>query len=316
MTTSPLKLKNILKQQTHINQQLFQAASTNNTIPPTIPTQLHQTTQQIETICTKHQLTPTALAKPSRNAYTWMKFLTNPNNIQLHFDTLSRSIKISQEIIKTQGKGQIFIEFTHGSNLYKFRTLRQAQGSALNHLTTLNISESFIHSSDQVLTAVLQTALKQKNTTASEIIRKFSLSEECSDVLLELDLIAQIATETAQGNTYNLDHLFSIINHQYFAGNMSKPRLMWSSILSHRKLAHYERTRDRIVISKILDHDRIPQYLVEFILYHELLHKHHGIQWLNGKCMVHTPEFKRSERKFSQFQAAEAFLKKMSAGSA
>jgi hypothetical protein len=49
---------------------------------------------------------------------------------------------------------------------------------------------------------------------------------------------------------------------------------------------------------------------VEFILYHELLHKHYGIQWLNGKCMVHTPEFKRSERKFSQFQEAETFLKK------
>jgi hypothetical protein len=303
MVTSPLKLKNILKQQTHINQQLFQAASTSNTIPPAITTQLHQTTQQIETICTKHQLTPTALAKPSRNAYTWMKFLTNPHNLQLHFDTLSRSIALSQEIIKTQGKGQIFIEFTHGSNLYKFRTL--------NNFTTLNISESFIHSSDQVLTAVLQTALHQKNTTASEIIRKFSLSEECSDVLLELDLIAQIATETAQGNIYNLDHLFSTIKHQYFAGTMSKPRLMWSSILSHRKLAHYERTRDRIVISKILDHERIPQYLVEFILYHELLHKHHGIQWLNGKCMVHTPEFKRSERKFSQFQAAEDFLKQL-----
>jgi hypothetical protein len=90
---------------------------------------------------------------------------------------------------------------------------------------------------------------------------------------------------------------------------------MWSSILSHRKLGHYERTRDRIVISKILDHERIPQYLVEFILYHELLHKHHGIQWLNGKCMVHTPEFKSSERKFSQFQSAETFLKKMAAGS-
>jgi hypothetical protein len=165
MSTSPLKLKNILKQQTHINQQLFQAANTSNTIPPAIPTQLHQTTNQIETICTKHQLTPTALAKPSRNAYTWMKFLTNPNNLQLHFDTLSRSIAISQEIIKPQGS-QIFIEFTHGSNLYKFRTLRQAQGSAINNLTTLNISESFIHSSDQVLTAVLQTARHQKNTTA------------------------------------------------------------------------------------------------------------------------------------------------------
>jgi hypothetical protein len=165
MSTSPLKLKNILKQQTHINQQLFQAASTSNTIPPTIPAQLHNTTNQIETICTKHQLTPIALAKPSRNAYTWMQFLTSPNKLRLHFDTLVRSIAISQEIIKPQGS-QIFIEFTHGSNLYKFRTLRQAQGSAINNLTTLNISESFIHSSDQVLTAVLQTALHQKNTTA------------------------------------------------------------------------------------------------------------------------------------------------------
>jgi hypothetical protein len=303
MSTSPLKINNILKQQTHINQQLFQAASTSNTIPPNSTTPPTKSKQSAPTICTKHQLTPTALAKPSRNAYTWMKFLTNPNNLQLHFDTLVRSINISQEIIKTQGSGQIFIEFTHGSNLYKFRTI--------NNLTTLNISESFIHSSDQVLTAVLQTALHQKNTTASEIIRKFSLSEECSDVLLELDLIAQIATETAQGNIYNLDHLFSSINHQYFAGTMSKPRLMWSNILSHRKLGHYERTRDRIVISKILDHERIPQYLIEFILYHELLHKHHGIQWLNGKCMVHTPEFKRSERKFSQFEEAGTFLQQM-----
>jgi hypothetical protein len=308
MSTSSLKLQNILKQQTLINQQLFQAASTGNVNPPEILAKLHNTAQQIEAICTKHQLTPVALAKPSRNAYTWMKFLTNSNNLQLHLETLVRSIALSQEIIPAQGKGQIFIEFSHGSNLYKFQTI--------NNLTTLNISESFINSSDQVLTAVLQTALHKKTTAASEIIRKFSLSEECSDILLELDLIAQIATETAQGDTYNLDRLFTSINQQYFTGSMSKPRLMWSSILSHRKLGHYERTRDRIVISKILDHARIPQYLVEFILYHELLHKHHGIQWLNGKCMVHTPEFKRSERKFSQFQAAQAFLKKMSAGSA
>jgi hypothetical protein len=308
MSTSPLKIQNILKQQTHINQQLFQAASTSNIIPATIPTQLHKNIQQIEAICTKHQLTPTALAKPSRNAYTWMKFLTNPHNLQLHFDTLSRSIALSQELTPNQ----IFIEFTHSSHLYKFRTLPQAQG---NNLITLNISESFIHSSNQVLTALIQTALHQENTTASQIIRQFSLSEECSDVLLELDLIAQIATETAQGQIYDLDHLFYIINQQYFTGTMVKPRLMWSSSLSHRKLGHYERTRDRIVISKILDRQQIPQYLVEFILYHELLHKHHGIQWLNGKCMVHTPEFKRSERKFSQFQAAENFLKKMSTGS-
>jgi hypothetical protein len=303
MSTSPLKLQNVLKQQSQINQQLFQAASNGTNIPSVILSTLDRNTQQIEAICIKHQVTPAALAIPSRAAYTWMKFLTHKNNLQLHFDTLCRSINISTEIIKTQkqGTGQIFIEFIHGASLYKFR--------AIQNLTTLSISESFIHSSNEVLTAVLQNALIKKTTAANQIIRKFEISEECSDILLELDLIAQIAAETAQGNIYNLDTLFSTINQQYFAGKMSKPRLMWSSILSHRKLGHYERTRDRVVISKTLDHHRIPQYLVEFVLYHELLHKHHGIQWVNGKYLAHTPEFKRSERKFSQFQEAETFLK-------
>jgi hypothetical protein len=303
MATPPLKLKNVVKQQSNINQQLFQAASNGIIIPDSVTSQLLRNTDQIEAICTKHQLTPAALAAPSRSAYTWMKFLTNQQNLQLHFDALCRSITFSNEIIQTQkqGIGKIFIEFTHSSSLYKYRSF--------NNFTTLIISESFIQSSDEVLKAVLQNTLLKRTTIANQLIHKFGLSEECSGILLELDLIAQIASETAQGSIYNLNELFHNINRQYFAGKMPQPRLTWSSILSHRKLGHYERTRDRIVISQTLDHKNIPQYLVEFILYHELLHKHHGIRWMNGKCMIHTSEFKRSERKFQQFNEVEAFLK-------
>jgi hypothetical protein len=305
MATPPLKLKNVVKQQSHINQQLFQAASNGIIIPDSVTSQLLRNTDQIEAICTKHQFTPADLATPSRSAYTWMKFLTNRQNLQLHFDTLCRSISFGQEIIQThkQSISQIFIEFTHSSSLYKYRST--------NNFTTLSISESFIHSSDEVLRAVLQNTLLERTTTANHLIQKFGLSEECSGILLELDLIAQIASETSQGNTYNLNELFHNINQQYFAGEMPQPRLTWRSILSHRKLGHYERTRDQIVISQALDHKNIPQYLVEFILYHELLHKHHGIRWMNGKCMIHTPEFKRSERNFRQFEEVEALLKGM-----
>jgi hypothetical protein len=137
------------------------------------------------------------------------------------------------------------------------------------------------------------------------------MSEECSDVLLELDLVAQIAAETAQGSCYNLDELFATIDQEYFSGQMIKPRLVWSGVLSSRKLGHYERTRDRVVMSQILDDNRIPRCVVEFVLYHELLHKHHGIKWVNGRCLVHTREFRYSERKFRQYQAAESFLRQM-----
>lgn len=307
MPSSPLRLKNVLKQQSEINLLLFKAAL-GNPIPAPVRSLLCRTTEQIESICTQHQVTPAALAAPSRSAYAWMKFLTDENNLQLHLDTLRRTIDLGTDIIKNhkRGVGEILIELSYSSSLYKSRTI--------SNLTTLSISEGFIRSSDRVLTAVLQSALVGKTEASNQIIRQFGISEECSDVLLELDLVAQIAAETAQGSCYNLDELFATINREYFGGQMLKPRLVWSGVLSSRKLGHYERTRDRVVMSQILDDKRIPRCVVEFVLYHELLHKHHGIKWVNGRCLVHTPEFKRSEGKFRQYQEAESFLKQQVVG--
>ena len=302
MPLSPLRLKNVLKQQSDINLLLFKAV-VGNTIPVPVRSLLCRNTEQIELICTQQQVTPAALAAPSRSAYAWMKFLTDENNLQLHLDTLRRAIDLGTEIIKNhkQGVGEIFIELSNGASLYKSRTI--------SNLTTLSISEGLIRSSERVLTAVLHSALIGKTEASNQIIRQFGMSEECSDVLLELDLVAQISAETAQGSCYDLDELFATIDLEYFGGQMLKPRLVWSGVLSSRKLGHYERTRDRVVMSQILDDKRIPRSVVEFVLYHELLHKHHGIKWVNGRCLAHTPEFRRSEGKFRQYQEAEFFLK-------
>jgi hypothetical protein len=307
MSPSPLRLKNVLKQQSDLHQLLFKLASGDRIQSP-VQSLLSRTTDQIESICTQHQITPAALAAPSRTAYAWMKFLTDENNLQLHLDTLRRTIEIGTDIIKIhkQDVGEIFIDLSYGSSLYKARTIGK--------LTTLSISEGFIRSSDEVLAAVLHSALLGKTEASNQIIRQFGMSEECSDVLLELDLVAQITAETAQGSYYNLDELFERIVREYFGGQMLKPRLVWSGVLSSRKLGHYERTRDRVVMSQILDDRRIPRCVVEFVLYHELLHKHHGIKWVNGRCLVHTPEFRRSEGKFTQYQEAESLLKQMAAG--
>ena len=125
-------------------------------------------------------------------------------------------------------------------------------------------------------------------------------------------MIADLDAEIPQGNCYDLDQLFERINQEYFAGKMTKPRLTWNQTLTHRKLGHYEPLRDRVVMSRTLDNSQVPQYVVELVLYHELLHKHHGVKWVNGKRRSHTPEFRRSERKFAYYQEAEQWLKRSS----
>jgi hypothetical protein len=65
-------------------------------------------------------------------------------------------------------------------------------------------------------------------------------------------------------------------------------------------------------MSRTLDDLNVPEIVVEFVLYHELLHKHHGAKLVNGKRMVHTPEFRRSERKFKFYQEAQRWLENSS----
>jgi hypothetical protein len=51
--------------------------------------------------------------------------------------------------------------------------------------------------------------------------------------------------------------------------------------------------------------------VVDFIVYHELLHKKLGIRWQNDRKGVHTPEFLREEKKFSHYAQASEVLKKL-----
>jgi predicted metal-dependent hydrolase len=300
-----LRLQNVLKQQTEINLRLFVIAKQNKEIPLSLSLLLKNYVGQIEEICSKNQVTPAALAKPSQMAYAWLKFLTNEDNLNLHLDAVKRSIAIGNHIIQTQkqGVGELLIEIFHHSLLYRYSTDRD--------ITTIRMSEGFIKSSDEILETLIKSALLGKNKKAVETIRAFAETEEYSDVLLELDMVAELDGESAQGRFYDLDALFEIVNQQYFQGTLTKPRLVWSGIFSSRKFGHYERVRDRIVLSQTLDSDRVPQYTVEFVLYHELLHKYHGTQWVNGKCLVHTPEFRRSERQFAQYIEAEDSLKRL-----
>jgi predicted metal-dependent hydrolase len=65
------------------------------------------------------------------------------------------------------------------------------------------------------------------------------------------------------------------------------------------------------MLSVTLDDPSVPAYVVDFVLYHELLHKKHGSNLVNGRRLAHSSGFRAEERQFAEYAAAEQRLKEL-----
>lgn len=115
---------------------------------------------------------------------------------------------------------------------------------------------------------------------------------------------------TSEGTVYNLDEIFAALNDQYFDGTISKPVLTWSAKKTYRILGHHDATHETIAISKSLDSKNVPQYVVEYVVFHEMLHIYHPTKHVNGRRYNHTAAFKRDEEKFRYFAEAEGWIER------
>ncbi len=110
-------------------------------------------------------------------------------------------------------------------------------------------------------------------------------------------------------NDHYLEILFSKLNEKYFFGLLDKPNLKWHN--SANKLGTYEYGTDTISISrKLLDGK--PE-LVEYVLYHEMLHK--KLKFSENGSRQHTKQFKLLEKKFENSELLEKELSKLTAKS-
>ena len=115
---------------------------------------------------------------------------------------------------------------------------------------------------------------------------------------------------TSKGAVYDLDEIFETLNGRYFGNMIPKPSLTWSAKKTYRILGHHDATHDHITISTSLDSRDTPQYVVEYVLFHEMLHVAHPTEQINGRRYYHTPAFKADERKFAHYEAAERWIER------
>ncbi|MGI8468442.1 MAG: SprT-like domain-containing protein [Pyrinomonadaceae bacterium] len=112
----------------------------------------------------------------------------------------------------------------------------------------------------------------------------------------------------AKGEVYDLDNIFVFLNQFYFENSLPKPVLTWSAKKTFRILGHHDSTHETIAVSRSLDDKNIPRFVVEYVVYHEMLHIKHPTIHRNGRRYNHTPAFRRDEKIFAYFEEAENWI--------
>jgi len=121
-------------------------------------------------------------------------------------------------------------------------------------------------------------------------------------------LIGVKLPEPARGVVYDLERIFRRLNRRFFR-NRVQARILWGRRV-HRerrrtiRLGYYCDTDKKIVINPALDRRSVPRYVVEWIVFHEMLHQVVGFIRIRGMFVAHSPEFRRREQSFPRFEEA------------
>ena len=121
----------------------------------------------------------------------------------------------------------------------------------------------------------------------------------------------RITTRTSRGRVYNLKTIYADLNQRYFDGQLRRMTLKWSRGERRDLLGWHDEQLREIVISRLLDSELVPQFALEYVLYHEMLHVIHPMRLVNGRCQAHSPAFRRDERQFDQYEEALRVLAKL-----
>jgi hypothetical protein len=189
-------------------------------------------------------------------------------------------------------------------------TIRVREGNVWVRLSDLSKNAPLdVH---QSLAYILVSKLLRRRIPKihTETYRRFAVevSEQANETRRERG--RKIVT-SARGRVYDLEKIFSELNQTYFQNKLAAPVLSWSQKKTRRTFGHHDALHDTIIISRTLDDARIPRFVAEFVLYHELLHVVHPVRIINGKRLVHSTTFRRDELKFPHYQEAENWLQKI-----
>ncbi|HOJ01613.1 MAG TPA: hypothetical protein PLL88_08345 [Anaerolineaceae bacterium] len=249
--------------------------------------------------CQSRACQPADLNDSGYRGYLWLVFLSESRRFDQHLKFI---IRFLQEWKKRTNK-------TVTVRMYNSPFVFQCKPE--KNQTKVTIGEGFLTSDDQAIQILVDCCLQSTRRSLAHI-RKVSRSSTYKQVMDAIWQHGGQSTRSTKGDHYDLQQLFDRLNAEYFQGKLEQPRLCWSSRRATRRLGYYHPDTDTITVSRYLDQSAIPLYVVEYVLYHEMLHKKLGLKEVNSYRLAHTTQFKQQERKFKFYDEAEKFFKTFS----
>lgn len=139
--------------------------------------------------------------------------------------------------------------------------------------------------------------------------RRFSYSRSIRQRLLLLrKRRARRSEHQPTGQHHDLAPLFDELNRRYFDGSLPRPHLGWSRRVWRAQLGCFDPALNQIVLNRQLDQPRVPEYVVAYVLYHEMLHVKHPMRFERCRRNSHSRHFREEEKRFDQYRRAVRFL--------
>jgi predicted metal-dependent hydrolase len=193
---------------------------------------------------------------------------------------------------------------------------------SINNTIRLRQSELYIRLSDLLESApdnvlyaiahILLAKLYRKpidRSQAARYRRYISGHELAAKARLVRQLRGRKQIHSPRGHHYHLEEIFDELNQRFFHGLMGRPQLTWSREHARNRLGHYDPAHNAIVISRVFDDPRVPRYVAEYIVYHEMLHLKHPVKLRGSRRCVHSREFLAEENLFPEVAQAKKFLR-------
>ncbi len=261
-----------------------------------------ESSENIEQQIRADDIRPEQLKPQSRAMRGWLAYFSEPAHLDAYLAALKLARPIFEETTKhsNQIHRPVLIHFRPMNGLFRIRVYTD--------LSRIQLPTGMICFDKGTLASLANLAFR--NTRDRQPILDAMLCKPYQAILSEIDLLSGVIEHSA-GIYHDIATAFDRVNATYFDGSLSSPRLTWSRTFTVRKFGHYDRMRDTVMVSSTLDQEDVPQYAVDFIVYHELLHKKLGVRWNNGRITAHTPEFLREEKRFRQYDQAKAVLQKL-----
>jgi len=118
------------------------------------------------------------------------------------------------------------------------------------------------------------------------------------------------------GRAHDLDEVLQRVRNRYFGG-LGEVRITWGRSRStgakrgartrSRALATYNFDDGTIRVNPVLDSPRVPRYVLEWVVYHELLHHVLPVEESRGRRRYHTRRFRTLEKAFDRYEQAIAW---------